>query len=117
MPHAHRPNWDLWLTLGAGLVWLLVCPSRLDKAPSTPPRGKARDVSARVVDALMFRYAEPGHAALIRVEGYNAIARRLAQGWQILIHECDIRYADLEEVRELDKQRFAVWRNAWGAGL
>jgi hypothetical protein len=70
----------------------------------------------RVVDALMFRYVPNGEAALIRVEGHDRIRLRASQGWQILVHEADIRYADLAEVRELDIRRFADWRSAWEGG-
>jgi hypothetical protein len=71
----------------------------------------------RVVDALMFkRVGTSEDSALIRVEGYERIRARQAQGWQVLIHAADVRYADIAEVHELDVRRFASWRSAWEGG-
>jgi hypothetical protein len=71
----------------------------------------------RLPDALMFRYAQNGMIAHTVVEGYDLIRAFESVGWKVLVTSQDVRYADLEETRELDIARFSDWRSAWERGL
>jgi hypothetical protein len=65
----------------------------------------------------MFRYTQSGTIAHTVVEGHDMIASFQRNGWSLLVHSDDIRWADLDDVRELDIQRFATWRAAWNGGV
>jgi hypothetical protein len=71
----------------------------------------------KLPDALMYRYTAPGVLATTVVESYEMIAAFERAGWHVLVHSTDVRYADVEDVRQLDIQRFSDWRSAWERGL
>jgi hypothetical protein len=82
-----------------------------------PDGRKADDVRRPSPDALLFRYTASGAIAHTVVSGHAAIKAFEAAGWKTLIHEQDVRWADLDETRELDIQRFNHWRASWEVGL
>jgi hypothetical protein len=71
----------------------------------------------RLPDALMFRYAQNGTIAHTVVEGHEMIASFERNGWRVLVHSSDVRYADLEDVRQLDIARFSDWKSSWERGM
>lgn len=64
-------------------------------------------------DALLYRYTSTGVIAHTVVSGHETIRAFKAAGWKILCHEQDVRWADLDTVRELDIARFNDWQSAW----
>jgi hypothetical protein len=132
-PSENPPNWGWLLTLTTGLVLLVVSPQRLGKAGAraqkasgnTKPAGglllepsgrKGHELpppERKPPDALMYRYTSSGAIAHTVVTGHEAIRAFKACGWQVLCHEQDIRWADLDDVRQLDMTRFDQWLDPW----
>jgi hypothetical protein len=65
----------------------------------------------------MFRYTRNGTIAHTVVTGHDMIKAFQRSGWSMLVHSDDVRWADLDDVRELDIQRFNTWQSAWRVGL
>lgn len=67
----------------------------------------------RVPDALMYRYTSSGVIAHTVVKGHDAIRAFQRAGWLVLAHETEIRYSDLDDVRQLDIARLNNCKSAW----
>lgn len=70
-------------------------------------------MAPRLPDALLYRYTSTGVIAHTVVCGHETIRAFQRAGWSVLVHSSDVRYADLEETRELDVTRFQNWQSAW----
>jgi hypothetical protein len=70
--------------------------------------------SPRIVDALMFRCV--GNHTYFATPSVEHIHTFRGRGWFLLADAREIRFADLDVVRDLEIRRFEDWRQAWDDG-
>ena len=69
-----------------------------------------------VRDAILFRYVScKCHGERIGniIVPSTSVPYFIGQGWRVLIDSRDVRFADLDIVRELDVKKFHEWQQAW----